>query len=37
VEKGNKGGDGASAAPARQSIGSRMRRATDRLRRGRDE
>lgn len=37
VEKGDKGGDAASAAPGRQSIGSRMRRATDRLRRGREE
>jgi large subunit ribosomal protein L17 len=37
VEKGDKGGDAASSAPARRSIGSRMRQATDRLRRGREE
>jgi len=37
VEKGSKGGDSASATPARQTIGTRMRRATDRLRRNREE
>jgi large subunit ribosomal protein L17 len=37
VEKGNKGDDTSSATPARRTIGSRMRQATDRLRRGREE
>jgi large subunit ribosomal protein L17 len=37
VEKAGKGGDAESAAPARQTIGSRMRQATGRLRRGREE
>ncbi len=37
VEKGNKGDDAASTTPARRTIGSRMRQATDRLRRGREE
>jgi large subunit ribosomal protein L17 len=37
VEKGSQGGDAAAAAPGRRGIGSRMRQATDRMRRGREE
>ena len=37
VEKGGKGGEAASAQTGRQSLGSRMRQATGRLRRNREE
>ena len=37
VEKGNKGAADSGAKPARQTIGTRMRQATNRLRRGREE